>query len=750
MRKLLYITIGFAASCALAAYGDSSVIWILGLIFFALFAISLFLVRKWNKFKVAASLLLGLWLGACWFAGYDSFLLEPARALDGKAVLATITLSDYSEESSYGISVNGDFQHQGRTYRVLIYLNDPAEFRPGDRISGYFRFRYTSVGGEREVNYRQGEGIFLFASQIGRYTWEKCDQVPLRYYGAYLRHLISSKIDELFDSDAAGFAKALVLGDRSDLDYEISTNFKISGISHIVAVSGLHVSMVFALVYLLSIRRRWLLFLLGIPSLVLFSAIAGFTPSVTRACIMQAMMILAMLTNREYDPPTALAFSALVMLCVNPMVITSVSFQLTVSCMIGIFLFYRRIHAWLLQRKWMGNVQGNGILSRIKRGFAASICVSISATLCTTPFVAFYFGTVSLIGVVTNLLAVWLVTYIFYGIALACAISTFSGIIAAFLTVLTTGAIRFLLWIVEVLAEFPLAAVYTKSIYVVCWLIFAYVMLGAFLLMKKKPLVLTSGLVTMGLCLSLLLSWVEPMLDDTRITLIDVGQGQCVLIQSQGRSYLVDCGGYSETSSADAAAESLLSQGISRLDGIIVTHYDEDHAGGIANLLTRISADRVYLPNLSDEDGVGCEIRKLVNGAAVLVAEDLQLTFGSSNMQLFAPEMVEMGNESSICVLFSGKNCDILITGDRGTLGEALLMQRVVLPKLDLLIAGHHGSGGSTGEKLLAKTEPDYVFISVGENNRYGHPSDELLARLAKYGCIVYRTDQNGTILFRG
>lgn len=750
MRKLLYITIGFAASCALAAYGDSSVIWIFGLIFIAPLAISFFLIRKWKRLRVVTCLLLGLWFGACWFAGYDSLVLEPARALDGKSVVATITLSDYSGESSYGISVNGDFQHQGRTYRVLIYLNDPAEFQPGDRISGYFRFRYTSVGGEREENYRQGEGIFLFASQIGRYTWEKCDQVPLRYYGAYLRHLVGSRIDALFDSDAAAFAKALILGDRTDLDYETSTNFKVSGISHIVAVSGLHVSMVYALVYLLSVRRRWLLFFLGIPSLVLFSAIAGFTPSVTRACIMQALMIIAMLTNWEYDPPTALAFSALVMLCINPMVITSVSFQLTVSCMIGIFLFYHRIHAWLLQRKWLGNVKGNGILSHIKRGFVASICVSISATLCTTPFVAYYFGTVSLISVVTNLLAVWLVTYIFYGIALTCAISTFSGIVTAFLTWLTTAAIRFLLWIVDVLAEFPLAAVYTKSIYIVIWLVFAYVMLGAFLLMKKKCLVLTIGVVTMGLCLSLLLSWVEPMLDDTRITMIDVGQGQSVLIQSQGRFYLVDCGGYSETSSADAAAETLLSQGVSHLDGIIVTHYDEDHAGGIINLLTRISADQVYLPNLADKDGVGHEIHKLVKDAAVLVDQDLQLTFGSSNMQLFAPEMVEMGNESSICVLFSGKNCDILITGDRGTLGEALLMQRVDLPKLDLLIAGHHGSGGSTGEKLLAETEPEYVFISVGENNRYGHPADELLARLAQYGCKVYRTDLNGTIVFRG
>lgn len=750
MRKLVCISLGFGSACALAAYLNPNDFWVYGLIFFGL-SVGTFIASKYGKLlRVVAFILVGLTLGTFWFCAYDALYLNSPRDLDGKSLLTTFTLSDYCKDSKYGISTMGEFYHEGRTYRVLIFLNNSAAHKPGDQITGYFRFRFTSLGGEKEPNYRQGDGVFLFASQIGRYTLDKCQKIPIRYYGAHLRHVIGQRIDELFPDDAAAFSKALLLGDRSDLDYETTTNFKLSGISHIVAVSGLHVSIVYAFVYLLSGRRRWLLLLLGIPSLLLFSSIAGFTPSVTRACIMQGMMILAMVCNREYDPPTALGLSVLIMLALNPMVITSVSFQLSVCCMIGIFLFYNRIHGWLLNQRIMGSVKGKGIVPRLKRGVAASVSISLSATILTTPLVAYYFGAVSLVGVLTNAAAVWMVAYIFYGVAVTCAFSLIGGVLVNAISWVTIVSIRILLEISGFFADFPFAAVYTKSVYVVLWLIFAYAMIAVFLLMRKKRALLLGGLLTVCLCVALLLSWIEPLLDGCRVTVLDVGQGQSILIQSDGKSFLVDCGGYSETASADVAAEMLLSQGIHHLDGVIVTHYDDDHAGGVLNLLTRISADRVYLPNIADHNGLGKKIRDQAGDNVVLVEEDISLSYLSSNLQIFGPETYELGNESSLCVLFRRENCDILITGDRGELGENLLMQRTTLPKLDLLIAGHHGSGGSTSDRLLAATEPEYVFISVGENNRYGHPSDELLQRLEEHGCLIVRTDLNGTIVYRG
>ena len=129
---------------------------------------------------------------------------------------------------------------------------------------------------------------------------------------------------------------------------------------------------------------------------------------------------------------------------------------------------------------------------------------------------------------------------------------------------------------------------------------------------------------------------------------------------------------------------------------------------------------------------------------------DLQITWGDSKITVFASRYFENSNESSLCVLFQEEECDILITGDRGIVGETILLHSADIPELDVLIAGHHGSSGSTGEALLAATKPRQVVISVGATNPYRHPSAATLERLAAFGCRVRRTDLEGTIIIRG
>ncbi len=235
--------------------------------------------------------------------------------------------------------------------------------------------------------------------------------------------------------------------------------------------------------------------------------------------------------------------------------------------------------------------------------------------------------------------------------------------------------------------------------------------------------------------------------DDFRLTVLDVGQGQCILVQSEGRHFLIDCGGTTDSGAADKAAETLLSQGISRLDGAILTHPDRDHCGGLAGLLSRVPADAVFLPQV---EGIEEFAATLSGVEPTYVSSDMVLEYESTKIVLYYAEMVDSGNESSLCILLDTEKCDILITGDRTTFGEYLLMHRVELPQVDILIAGHHGSAYSTGEALLAQVQPKYVFISVGANNSYGMPAADTLARLESAGCIVYRTDLNGTIVYRG
>jgi len=462
---------------------------------------------------------------------------------------------------------------------------------------------------------------------------------------------------------------------------------------------------------------------------------------------MQILMMLALMTDREYDPPTALAFAVLVMLAVNPMTVISISFQLSVACMIGIFLFSGRIRAWLEDRRRIGSSAGRGFVPKMKRWFMSSVSVTVSASVITTPLVAFYFGTVSLISVLTNLLTLWVISFAFYGIILASVLGFLSTGFAAVIAWIISWPIRYVILTAKILTRFPMAAVYTESIYIIIWLIGCYGMLAAFLLCKQKYPVVFACCAAISLCIAMLLSWYEPLTDDLRVSVLDVGQGQCILLQSEGRTYMVDCGGDSDTIAADKAAEHLLSRGIDHLDGLILTHYDKDHAGGVENLLKRVDADALYIPDSADP--AVDRYKELPVRQIHLIKDDMKLLIGQTVLTIFAPETANLGNESGLCVLFQRGKCDILITGDRGELGETLLLHRTDLPDLELLIAGHHGSASSTCEDLLAKTTPDTVIVSVGANNYYGHPSSALLDRLAKFECMVYRTDENGTVIYR-
>jgi len=212
----------------------------------------------------------------------------------------------------------------------------------------------------------------------------------------------------------------------------------------------------------------------------------------------------------------------------------------------------------------------------------------------------------------------------------------------------------------------------------------------------------------------------------------------------------VDCGGDSGKIAADAAARALLSQGVTRLDGVILTHYDDDHAGGVEMLLSRIDADTLYLPDMDRENDIRKRLYEVYTERIHWITDQAEIKNGELKISLFPGENPEDDNESSMCILFQRKNYDILITGDRSAAGERQLLRAAELPELELLIVGHHGSGSSTSFDLLEATRPKAAAISVGAGNSYGHPDMDVLKRLCLFNCGVYRTDLDGTIIFRG
>ena len=743
MRKLMWFAIGFVLSCVLCAYGLPR-LWIIPsvCVSLALMIAALAAMGKWKPIRTVAMLCFGCAVGLCWFRLFDNQYLSAAVSLDAVETDTVITVTDYSYETTYGIGVDGIVEIDGKPYQVRAYLDGKETLNPGDTVSGSFRFRVTTPDGVQDATYHQGKGIFLLAYQQEEVQIAKSHQLPRWALPVYLRMQIKSILCEYIPQDAFAFAKALLLGDTTDLSYETDTDFKVSGIRHVVAVSGLHISILFGMVSFLSFRKRYLSALLGIPVLILFAAVAGFTPSVVRACVMSDLMLLAMVLGKEYDGPTALSFAVLAMLIVNPMAVTSVSLQLSAVSVAGIFLFRERIHNRLMT--FFGNLKGKKLRKKLADWFAASVSITLSAMTLTTPLCACYFGMVSLIGVVTNLLALWVISFVFYGLMALCGLSLVWKTGAVLLGKLIAYPIRYVLLVAKVMADIPMAAVYTKSIYITMWLVFCYVLLTVFLLQKKRSPRILVCCACLGLCFALLASWAEPVTDDCRVTVLDVGQGQSILLQSEGRTFLVDCGGDRDTETADEVASTLLSQGIDRLDGVILTHYDADHAGGLEPLLTRVQTDLLLVP-----DTVGAKPFPQVEGKVCYIFDDVQLSFDDAKMTVFGPIYTGSSNENSLCVLFETQSCAILITGDRSDFGERMLLRKSELTDVDVLIAGHHGAKDSTSLELLQAVTPETVIISAGEGNRYGHPHAELLERLTQFGCTVYRTDLHGTIIYR-
>ena len=738
MRKLMYFTLGFTAACAMQVYTESSKIRLLCMVLLLFFAAAA--GKDAKPLRRAVLVLLGCAAGIGWFRVYSGLYLQPVAPLDGGTQTAEIRVSDYSWETDYGTAFDGTLTLQGKPYRLRGYLNEKRPLTPGDHLYGSFRFRLTTADAAQGATHHQGKGVFLLAYQADTVTVVDYDPTR-RDLPARIRHKVKTVITRSFPEDTAPFAKALLLGDSTDLDYATDTDFKLSGIRHVIAVSGLHVSILFALLSTLTLRNRWLTALAGFPTLFLFAAVAGFTPSVSRACLMSALMLLALLANREYDGASALSFAVLVILAVNPLAVTSVSLQLSAASVAGIYLFDPGFRKWLVSL--FGEVKGRTLKSFLVSWFTGSVSISLSAMVLTTPLSAWYFGTVSLIAPLTNLLVLWVISFVFYGIMGVCLLWLWLPAGASILAKIISLPIRYVLLTAQVMADVPMAAVFTASPYISLWLVFVYLLLLFFLISSNRRPVILSCCACVGLCIALIVSWTEPTLSDVRFTVLDVGQGQCLLFQTEGRSILVDCGGSSDTEAADLAAETLLSQGIAKLDCMILTHFDQDHAGGAAHFLSRMETDLLILPNQYHQPGVYAAAQ------IVYASQDLTLDLGTGILQIYTPRFPGNSNEMSLCILFDTEKCDILVTGDRDGFGERSLLRHGDIPDVDILVAGHHGSKNSTCAELLSAVRPELVCISVGADNSYGHPAQETLQRLHDYGCTVYRTDQHGTITIR-
>ncbi len=746
----MYAAVGFTAAVTAAHYlvPFEFALW------FALVCLAAALVGLMFKGKTRLVIIivsLSAAAGFLWNHAHEALIIKPAEKLVGTTRVVEARVIDYprlgDNYSSVTLKLTDDTLPKSKVL-VTDYNGAFTELQPGDILSIELEFRSARERYNTEDDYYLASGIFLRACLEGEYTLIGHRTAAFLDWPKELSHSLKAHILELFPDDVAPLMKALLTGDKSQLyeDDELYVSLRVSGLSHIIAVSGMHVSFIISLLSLFTGRRRITAFL-GIPLVWFFAAVMGFGPSVTRASYMITLLLVAPILRRENDPPTSLSAALLLLLLINPQSVGSISLQLSFAAMAGILLVTPRIYKSIAGLYYDRSDFIIKFLAALNGVFSASV----GALIFTTPLVALHFGYVSLYSIPTNILCLWAMSTAFmlgYPICIVGAIIMPMGQALAWLI---SWLPRYVSVLVKFIAKLPWAALYTYNNLIAWWIVFVYAVLILPWLFKGKksyrPLIpICCCLITLPIVAFISR---DMSINSPAVTAVDVGQGQCIVATTDRGLVVIDCGGKGSGENAgDCAAEFILSGGYRDVELMVLTHLHDDHANGVERLMNYVNVKRIALPADCEATEVGDSILDLCYDRETeiyFISENTNMTVDSLSLELFAPIGSEDPNEKGLIILGDYGDFEFLVTGDAGSGTENQLVSFYPIGDIELLVAGHHGSKYSTGEVLLDAVTPEKAIMSVGVNS-YGHPTQEVLGRLKDRGIEVYRTDINGNI----
>lgn len=635
----------------------------------------------------------------------------------------------------------------------------------------------TNPGEFDEKKYYQSLGVGGKLNNIddiahGQSFW------PVRETAFRLRCFFKQRIYQCMSEEKAGVMSALLLGDKSELDRELKDLYKRNGILHILSISSLHITIIGMSLYQ-ALRKVGIPIipaaLLGGTVLLFYGLMTGFSVSATRAIGMYLIRMFAEICGRTYDMLTALGVMALVMVLGNPYRLQNSGFLLSFSAVFGVGILRPVLEEDISLEREKNWEKGHGISENFReygrKGFRAlktSLVTSLSITLVTLPIQLWFYYEVPIFSPILNLF----VLPCMKPLLIAGFLSLLPGV--GFLGKINEGILSFF----DLLCEF-FDEMYLRTWNpgqpdlwrVVCYYVIIVLIVVLSEIWKAGKIRRNSMKWLLLFCNVLLLTF--PVSHSNKLGFLDVGQGDCILIQTAtGENILFDCGSSSRKYvGKNVLLPCLKYYGIRQLDAVIVSHPDKDHMNGIQELIEfaegeGISVKQLVLPGIEQtarehefgellqmaesEWGSRCKVRYLAAGDSWTYGKG---TGKEIRFQCLHPEMNMSGEDSnaySLCVLVSFGRTTCLLTGDVESEGERNLTERLAFEnqsEVTILKCAHHGSRNATSADLLWQIAPKTAIISCGRNNRYGHPHEEVLARLQDTGAGVFRTDEDGAIL---
>lgn len=724
----------------------------------ALIALSVLCIFKTTR-KISCLILIPFVLAMLNHYAFVQFSYLPMNRFQGEDIEIqgrTVTEQRLSTNSSYFVLRPDAILHNGASYRVsgdvVVYFEKTEKEIP---IGSMISCKGTAFEDENEgfsINYRVTEKQFLSVYATEFKTLDRPARFDIYVLTATARQKVMAIYERIFDEKAFALISGITLGEKEAIDAETNANFKNSGVSHTLAISGMHLTFLTAILWYILAAVCPNLYVRAALQLVLiwiFTALTGFSPSCCRSAIMLSVCQVGILVHKEADTLTSLALAVVVCCVSNPFAILNPSLALSASSTLGLLLlggpFFQLFPK--INRKAFG--------SKILRFIFQTAAMSMAATIGTFPIMVMMFQSISLLSPITNILIIPVIELLF----LSGFIAVVLGWIPPLLYVLHfvgECAAEYCSFVTAQIAKLPFSTAYTGSLWF--WIIFVSLIilfLLIFILFRKKqqwilPCCLAVFVVLIGS--SYLYDYSVKTL--IQVEMVDVGQGNTAIIHNGHDAVLVDCGGSGMGYSA--IERELIRNNLKTISAICVTHFDSDHVRYGVKLLNTYHVKHLYLPRRETYPEAAHALMQAAlerNTEICFIGEDRSIDLWDlARISVFTKHIDPLSddeNENSLVYQLDYGATEILFTGDVRKEGEQRLVSsyREKLAS-EVFVVAHHGSLNSSSVDFLEYVDAEVAVISVEKDNMYGLPKEVVVKRLKNYISFVLRTDEMGTVGF--